>query len=117
MYIKTVVEKRENGNYKVTATGHSDTGRVYIGVSKQNPADVFDYQVGKELAIQRMKLKQLKAILDIKMKRHETLERLTRKNFKHIEDLNTKIEVAEDTIADPEQGFTEIVFTPESDAE
>lgn len=117
MYITTKVEKRENGSYKITATGRSDTGRTYIGVSKQNPADVFDYTVGKELAIQRMKLKQLKAILEIKMQRYETLERLTKKTFKHIEGLSTKIEVAEDTIADLEQGFMGIVFTPGTDAE
>ena len=117
MYIITKVEKRENGSYKITSIGRSDRGRVYVGVSKQNPADVFDYTIGKELAIQRMKLKQLNAILKSKMKRYETLEELTKRNFKDIESLSAKIEEAEDTIADLEQGFTEIVFTPETDAE
>lgn len=99
MEITTKVVKRENGTFKIIATGISDMGRVYTATAKQNPEDRFDYEKGRTLATSRVLLKQLNVIFESKFKRQEMLDRLARKNFKEIRAIGQKIENLEEQIA------------------
>ena len=99
MKITTKVVKRENGTFKIVATGRSETGRIYTATAKQNPEDRFDYEKGRSIATSRVLLKQLNAIFKSKFEQQALLERLAKQNFRQMESIAQKIETLEEKIS------------------
>lgn len=89
----------EYENRKVYAEFYSFFGNHYCGAATCSPNDVFDAKIGREIALARAEIKQLKAVNERNYKRLIDLQQKQERILRKIDKDNNKIKQRQATIS------------------